>query len=73
MDNFKALYKSIPFFITLTDSHVYGIFMDNTYKSYFNMGQESEEYYWFGAEGGKLDYYYIAGGSMGRCWKGTLT
>lgn len=64
VDNFKALYKSIPFFITLTDSHVYGIFMDNTYKSYFNMGQESEEYYWFGAEGGQPDYYYIAGDSM---------
>ncbi len=70
MDNFKALYKSIPFFITLTDSHVYGIFMDNTYKSYFNMGQESEEYYWFGAEGGKLDYYYIAGGSMAEVLEG---
>ena len=64
MDNFKALYKSIPFFIALTDSHVYGIFMDNTCKSYFNMGQESEEYYWFGARGGQPDYYYIAGGSM---------
>ena len=70
MDNFKALYKSIPFFITLTDSHVYGIFMDNTYKSYFNMGQESEEYYWFGAEGGKLDYYYIAGVSMAEVLEG---
>jgi len=64
VDCFKALYKSIPFFITLTKSHVYGIFADNTYKSYFNMGQESEEYYWFGSDGGNLDYYYIAGDSM---------
>lgn len=64
VDCFKALYKSIPFFITLTDTHVYGIFMDNTFKSYFNMGQESEDYYWFGAEDGALDYYYIAGDSM---------
>ncbi len=70
MDNFKALYKSIPFFIALTDRHVYGIFMDNTWKSYFNMGQESEEYYWFGAEGGNLDYYYIAGDSMAEVLKG---
>lgn len=64
VDCFKALYKSIPFFITLNDTHVYGIFMDNTYKSYFNMGQESEDYYWFGAVDGALDYYYIAGHSM---------
>ncbi|MCD8067967.1 MAG: hypothetical protein LUE87_03600 [Lachnospiraceae bacterium] len=61
VDTFKALYKSIPFFITLTDSHVYGLFFDNTYKSWFNMGQESEEYFWFGADRGNLDYYYIAG------------
>ncbi len=66
VDNFKALYKSIPFFMALTDSHVYGIFMDNTWKSYFDMGRESEEYYWFGAKGGNLDYYYIAGDSLAR-------
>lgn len=66
VDTFKALYKSIPFFITLTDTCVYGIFMDNTYKSYFNMGQESEDYYWFGADGGNLDYYFIAGDSVAR-------
>lgn len=64
VDSYKALYKSIPFFMTLTDTHVYGIFVDNTYKGYFNMGQESEEYYWFGCEGGNLDYYYIAGDSL---------
>lgn len=64
VDSFKALYKSIPFFITLTDTHVYGLFMDNTYKSTFNMGQESEDYFWFGSEGGDLDYYYIAGDTI---------
>lgn len=64
VDSYKALYKSIPFFMVLTDDHVYGIFADNTYKSYFNMGQESEEYYWFGSENGNLDYYYIAGDSL---------
>ena len=70
VDCFKALYKSIPFFITLTDDHVYGIFMDNTYKSYFDMGHESTDYYWFGASGGYLDYYYIAGSSVAEVLKG---
>ena len=64
VDSFKTLYKSIPFFMSLTDSHTYGIFMDNTFRSWFNMGQESEDYYWFGAAGGNLDYYYIAGDSL---------
>lgn len=63
VDCFKALYKSIPFFMTLTDHHVYGIFLDNTYKSFFNMSHESESYYYFGALGGNLNYY-IAGDSM---------
>ncbi len=70
VDSFKALYKSIPFFIGLDDEHVFGLFFDNTYKSYFNMGQESEEYYWFGADGGSLDYYYIAGDSMPQVLSG---
>ena len=64
VDSFRALYKSIPFFMALTDNHAYGIFMDNTFKSYFNMAQESSEYYWFAADGGNLDYYYIAGENL---------
>lgn len=70
VDCFKALYKSIPFFMTLTDTHVYGLFMDNTYKSFFNMGQESEAYYYFGATAGNLDYYYIAGDALSEVLAG---
>lgn len=69
VDCFKALYKTIPFFMALTDDHVYGIFMDNTYKGFFNMGQESEDYFYFGAVAGNLDYYYIAGESMAEVLK----
>ena len=43
-DSFKSLYKSIPFFITLKEKGVYGIFYDNTFKSYFNFGKENECY-----------------------------
>lgn len=64
VDTYKALYKSIPFFLTLTDSNVYGIFLDNTYHTYFDMGQESEDYFWFGSDGGDLDYYFIFGQNM---------
>lgn len=61
---FRAMYKSIPFFIVLREECVYGIFLDNTYRSYFDMGFESGEYYWFGAEGGWPDYYFIAGDTI---------
>ena len=64
VDSFKALYKSIPFFMALTDSHTYGIFLDNTFRSWFDLGKESEDYFWFGAAGGNLDYYYIAGDGL---------
>ena len=63
-DSFKALYKSIPFFITLGQNGVYGIFYDNTFRSYFNFGKENSGYYCFGSDDGNLDYYFIGGDSM---------
>lgn len=63
-DSFKSLYKSIPFFITLKEKGVYGIFYDNTFKSYFNFGKENDGYYSFGSDNGNLDYYFIGGNSM---------
>lgn len=64
VDCFQSLYKSIPFFITLTEDTVYGLFFDNTFRSYFDMGKESEDYFWFGADEGNLDYYFIGGESF---------
>ncbi len=62
------IYQSIPFFIGIRDisfaghsKSAYGIFLDNTYKSYFNLGASNNRFYWFGAEKGELDYYFIYG------------
>lgn len=63
-DSFKSLYKSIPFFITLKENGIYGIFYDNTFKSYFNFGKENDGYYSFGSDAGNLDYYFIGGNDM---------
>ena len=41
----------------------YGIFFDNTFRSSFDMGKESERYYSFGADGGLIDYYFFYGPS----------
>jgi alpha-glucosidase len=55
------LYKTIPFFIGLRKGTAYGVFFDNTYRSSFDFGKESPDYFSFGAEGGELNYYFIAG------------
>jgi alpha-glucosidase len=55
------LYKTIPFFIGLRKGLAYGVFFDNTYRSVFDFGKESPDYFSFGAEGGELNYYFIAG------------
>jgi alpha-glucosidase len=55
------LYKTIPFFIGLRKGVAYGVFFDNTYRSVFDFGKESQDFFSFGAEGGELNYYFIAG------------
>jgi alpha-glucosidase len=55
------IYKTIPFFIGLSKGTAYGVFFDNTYRSSFDFGKESPDYFSFGAEGGELNYYFIAG------------
>lgn len=52
------LYKSIPFFMS---SYRYGIFLDNTYKSTFDFGAASNDYFSFEVPDGDLIYYFFAG------------
>ncbi len=64
VESYKSLYKSIPFFITLRECFTFGIFFDNTFKSYFDMAKENDKYYYFASENGNLDYYFIYGENM---------
>ena len=57
------LYQSIPFFLGMKNGNFYGIFFDNTFRTSFDMGRESDRYYSFGAEGGMIDYYFFYGPS----------
>ena len=70
VDSHKSLYKSIPFFITLKKEGVFGIFYDNTYRTYFDFGKESDEYYFFAADEGDINYYFIGGDTMRDVVKG---
>jgi alpha-glucosidase len=56
-------YESIPFFIALHDGRGYGVFFNNTRRSWFDMGKTAPHRYSFGADGGELDYYVFTGGA----------
>ncbi len=60
-DRTDPLYISIPFFYGIRDFKAYGILFDNTCKSHFNFGASNNRFYWFGAEKGEMDYYFIYG------------
>lgn len=74
-NNDDPLYQSHPFFIGVRQFHddarggtpefrAYGIFFDNTYRTFFNMGAGNRRFYSFRAERGSLDYYFFYGPSM---------
>jgi alpha-glucosidase len=64
-NNADPLYSTIPFFIGLHNQLMYGIFFDNTHKSYFNFGGgANEELYHFGADDGEMNYYFFGGSTI---------
>jgi alpha-glucosidase len=58
------LYRTIPFYIGIHEAAAYGIFFDNTFRSYFDFGRENNSKTSFWADGGELQYYYIHGPHM---------
>jgi alpha-glucosidase len=58
------IYQTIPFYLGLEKARAYGIFFDNSYRSYFDFGRLSQERIWFGAEGGEMNYYFFYGPSI---------
>jgi len=58
------IYQTIPFYLGLQNGAGYGVFFDNSYRSYFDFGRLSQERIWFGAEGGELNYYFFYGPSI---------
>jgi alpha-glucosidase len=58
------IYQTIPFYIGLQRGIAYGVFFDNSYRSYFDFGKSSQQRAWFGAEGGEMNYYFFYGPSI---------
>ena len=60
------LYASIPFYIGIHNGLCYGIFFDNTHKTFFNFGASNQRFASFAADAGEMNYYFIYGKTVGE-------
>ncbi|MBK9732926.1 MAG: glycoside hydrolase family 31 protein [Chitinophagaceae bacterium] len=58
------LYKNIPFYIGIHNNVSYGLFFDNTFRSFFDFAGEVKDTVSFWSDGGEMQYYYIHGPHM---------
>ena len=63
------LYKAIPFYTGLHNNIAYGIFFDNTFKSFFDFAHEKRNVTSFWADGGEMNYYFFYGPEMSKVVK----
>lgn len=63
------LYKAVPFFIGLHHDVSYGIFFDNTFRTFFDFGHERRQVTSFWAQGGEMNYYFFYGPEMEKVVK----
>jgi alpha-glucosidase len=55
------LYCSTPFYIGIHHRLMYGIYFDNSYKSFFNFGASNNRFSSFSADSGSMNYYFFEG------------
>jgi alpha-glucosidase len=60
-DDTDPIYVSVPFFIVMRGGRAHGFFLDNTFRSTFDVGRQDQDLLAFGAPGGEMDYYFIDG------------
>ncbi|WP_179415270.1 glycoside hydrolase family 31 protein [Mucilaginibacter sp. E4BP6] len=59
------LYETFPFFVGMHSGLTYGLFFDNTHKSYFDFGGSTDEQTsWYGADAGDMNYYFFGAQSV---------
>ena len=60
----EPLYKVVPFYVGLHHNIAYGVFFDNTFRSFFDFSHERKGVSSFWADGGEMNYYFIYGPKM---------
>ncbi len=64
-DNYKygdpriPMYVSIPFYMGIHHGHIYGMFINNSHRSFFNFGLSTPRYASVNMEGGDADYFFM--------------
>lgn len=58
------LYCTMPFYIGIHNSLIYGVYLDNSYKSHFNFGASNHRFASFSADAGDMNYYLMTAGSV---------
>jgi len=63
------LYCSTPFYIGVHHNVAYGIFFDNSHKSFFNFGASNNRFSSFYADAGEMNYYFISAPAVSEILK----
>lgn len=58
------LYCSTPFYIGVHHQLAYGIFFDNSHKTFFNFGASNDRFSSFSADAGEMNYYFMHGDTV---------
>ncbi|MDB5275264.1 MAG: glycoside hydrolase family 31 [Ferruginibacter sp.] len=71
-DNYKygdtrlPMYISVPFYIGIHHQDVYGLFYNNSYKSFFNFASSTPNFSSVSFEGGDMDYFFMYDESLAK-------
>jgi len=60
------IYLGIPFYMSLVGGRCCGVFYDNTYRSWLDLGQHRSDELVYQSEGGELCYYLLYGPSPAK-------
>src|SRR5688500_17488784 len=55
------IYASMPFYIVMRNGKAHGLFLDNTFRTNFDVGHETQGLLSMSAPDGELDYYFLYG------------
>ncbi len=61
---YDPMYRAIPFYYALNQGVAYGIFFDNSFKTHFDFDSEETGVTQFWAEGGEVNYCFLAGPTL---------
>ena len=58
------VYLSIPWLVVADEGRFHGLFFPNTHRQHFDLGASREDRWVYAAEGGRLDYFFVAGPAL---------